>query len=77
MSAAVPGGHYAFQAATTALAWMGLNDVAHQPQESLEAQKRALGWLVKNVRVKRARGGELYNTWAFGVGLQALAPALR
>jgi hypothetical protein len=77
VGAAVPGGHYAFQAATTAIAWMGLNDVAHQPAASQEAQRKALAWLVRNVRVKRARGGELYNTWAFGFGLQALAQALR
>ena len=77
VTAGVPGGHYAFQAATTALAWMGLNDVSHQPEASVAAQKRALAWLVKNARVKRARGGELYNTWAFAYGLRALSQALR
>ena len=33
--------------------------------------------MVKNVRVKRARSGELYNTWARGYGLQAIAQAIR
>lgn len=77
VSAAVPGGIHAFRAATTALAWMGLHDAPHQPPESKTAQKRALAWLVKNVRVKRAHPGELYNTWSFGFGLQAIARALR
>jgi len=76
VGASVPGGHYAFEAATTAIAWMGLSDVSHQPEASLEAQAKALAWLVRNVRVKRSRGGELYNTWSFGFGLQALAQAL-
>jgi hypothetical protein len=77
VGASVPGGHYAFEAATTAIAWMGLSDVSHQPEASRKAQAKALQWLVRNVRVKRARGGELYNTWSFGFGLQALAQALR
>lgn len=77
VTAAVPGGHQAFKAASTALCWLGLNDAPHQPEESIEAQKRALAWMVKNVRVKRARSGELYNTWALGYGLQAIAQAIR
>ncbi|MHC5044346.1 MAG: prenyltransferase/squalene oxidase repeat-containing protein, partial [Planctomycetota bacterium] len=77
VTAGVPGGHYAFEAATTAIAWMGLNDAPYQPEASKQAQAKALQWLVKNVRVKRARGGELYNTWSFGFGLQALAQALK
>ncbi len=77
VSAHVPGGIFAFRAATTAICWLGLNDVAHQPPESRAAQKKALAWLVKKVRVKRAHPGELYNTWSFGFGLHAVAQALR
>ncbi len=77
VSAHVPGGLYAFRAASTALCWLGLNDVVHQPEASKKAQARALAWLVKHARVKRPHSGELYNTWAFGYGLRALSQALR
>ncbi|MEM8883092.1 MAG: prenyltransferase/squalene oxidase repeat-containing protein [Planctomycetota bacterium] len=77
VTSAVPGGHYAFQAATTALCWLGLDDSPHKTEASKKAQARALDWLVKNARVKRAHGGQLYNTWSFGYGLHALARAYR
>ncbi|MGH7163377.1 MAG: hypothetical protein ACREID_07820, partial [Planctomycetota bacterium] len=77
VSADVPGGHQAFRAATTALCWMGLQAAPHQPPRSAEARSRALAWLVRGARVKRASGGELYNTWSFYYGLQALSRALR
>ncbi|MHC4959141.1 MAG: hypothetical protein ACYTGN_12295 [Planctomycetota bacterium] len=77
VTSAVPGGHYAFEAATTAICWMGLRDVKHQTKASLECQQRALAWLVEHARVKRAHPGQLYNTWSFAYGLRALAQALR
>jgi len=73
----VPGGLHAFRAASTALCWLGLNDVEHQPEASKKAQARALKWLAAHARVKRAHGGELYNTWALAYGLRALSQALR
>ncbi|MEE8104501.1 MAG: hypothetical protein V3T86_03095 [Planctomycetota bacterium] len=73
----VPGGHMAFQAATTGLCYMGLNGVDHQPEASKKAQAKTLAWLVKNARVKRAFARQFYNVWAFGYGLRALAQALR
>ena len=76
VTSAVPGGHYAFEAATTAICWMGMHSAGHQTKESKEAQKRALVWLVKHARVKRARPGQLYNTWSFAYGLRALSEAL-
>lgn len=76
VSAATPGGYYAFRSATTSLCWMGLNDAPYQTDASRAAQERALKWLVKNARVKRADGGELYNIWALGYGLQAITQAI-
>jgi hypothetical protein len=73
----VPGGHQAFQAATTALCWMGLNDAPYQTAASLDAQKKCLRWLVDNARVKRAYARQFYNVWSFGYGLRALGQALR
>jgi hypothetical protein len=77
VTAAVPGGHYAFQSATTALCWLGLDDAPYKTDASKQAAARALDWLVKHARVKRASGGQLYNTWSFAYGLYALAQAYR
>lgn len=76
VSAAVPGGLHAFRSATTSLCWLGLNDAPYQTDASRAAQERALKWLVKNARVKRADGGELYNIWSLGYGLQAITQAI-
>jgi hypothetical protein len=75
----VPGSLHAFKAATTALCWMGLRDLEDRDRtpESEEAARRALAWLVGNVRVKRPDGVEMYNVWSHGYGLRALAQALR
>jgi hypothetical protein len=73
VTSAVPGGHYAFGSATTALCWLGLDDVG----DKSKTKDRALDWLVKNARVKRAHGGQLYNTWSFAYGLHALSQAYR
>lgn len=75
--ASVPGSLHAFKSASTALCWMGLNAIPQQTAPSRAAAARALGWLVDNVRVRRANGVEMYNIWALGFGLQALAEALR
>jgi len=75
--ASVPGSHHAFRAATTALCWMGLRDVDYQTEESRAAARRALAWMVEHVRVKRATPVEMYNIWALGYGLRALAQAIR
>jgi hypothetical protein len=72
----VPGSHYAFKAATTALCWMGLRDARYRTPESEAAAERALAWLVRNIRVKRANPVEMYNVWSHGYGLRALAQAL-
>ncbi len=73
----VPGGHQAFQGATTALCWMGLNDSPHQTEASQKAQAKCLAWLVKNVNVKRPYLQQFYNTWALGYGARALSQALQ
>ncbi|HEX5138778.1 MAG TPA: hypothetical protein VFY93_17530 [Planctomycetota bacterium] len=73
----VPGGHQAFQGATTALCWLGLHDAPYQTEASKEAQTRCLAWLVRNAAVKRAYGEQFYNIWPYGYGIRALATALR
>jgi len=73
----VPGGHQAFQAASTALCWLGLNDAPYQPEASKKAQAKCLAWLVENTDVKRPYLRQFYNTWAIGYGARALAQALQ
>jgi hypothetical protein len=73
----VPGGHQAFKGGTTALCWLGLHDVAYQPEASKQAQARCLDWLVKNAAVKRAYGEQFYNIWPYAYGIRALSVALR
>jgi hypothetical protein len=74
----VPGGHEAFQVATTALCWMGLRAAARPDDEAAaRAQERALAFLAERAAVKRASAEQFYNVWAFGYGLRALAEALR
>ena len=73
----VPGGHQAFKAASTALCWMGLDDVPHKTEASRKAQAKCLRWLVDHARVKRAFARQFYNIWSFGYGLRALGQALR
>jgi hypothetical protein len=73
----VPGGHMAFQAATTALCWLGLHDAPYKTEASKAAQARCLQWLAKHAAVKRAYGEQFYNIWAYGYGIRALAVALK
>ncbi len=73
----VPGGHQAFQTASTALCYMGLAGAKYQPAASVAAQKRTLAWLVKHARVKRPFPEQFYNIWAFSYGARALAHAAR
>lgn len=75
--ASVPGSLHAFKAASTALCWLGLHGASVQTEASRQCQQKALAWLCDNVRVRRPNGMEMYNIWAFGFGLQALAQALR
>jgi len=73
----VPGGHQAFQAASTALCFMGLSDAPVQHEASRKAQAKTLRWLTDNARVKRPFPAQFYNVWSFGYGLRALSQALR
>ena len=72
----VPGSLHAFKVATTALCWMGLFESPLKTPQGDAAAEKALAYLVKNARVKRPNGMEMYNIWSFGFGLQALAEAL-
>ncbi len=73
--AAVPGSHRAFRAATTGLCVMALDSAAQADAtpEVIEAVERGKEYLIEHACVKRANSAEMYNVWAFGYGLQALA----
>ncbi len=73
----VPGSHKAFRVATTALCFLALEAQPQRNEKIDKARKRALAYLLKHVRVKRANPVEMYNIWAFGYGLRALAAALK
>jgi hypothetical protein len=74
--APVPGAHLAFRAAVTALCIESLIETGVTPTN--ETARRALdrgeAWLLKNLPdVRRADGIALYNVWAHGYGIKALA----
>lgn len=74
--APVPGAHRSFKVATTALALMALRRCDPETDRLAAARVRATGYLLEHARVKRSHGREIYNVWAFGYGLKALASAL-
>ena len=70
--ATVPGSHEAFQAATSALCVMALDQCPRPTDGSAAAASRGIDFLLANRKVKRPNGLEFYNTWALGYGLQCL-----
>lgn len=71
--APVPGAHYAFRSATTALCVMALEHSGIDEEPVREAKHKGLEYLVKHARVKRATPRALYNVWSFGYGLRCFA----
>lgn len=73
--ASVPGSHKAFKVATSGLCLMALQSIPDG--ERGETHKKAIGlgldYMIRNARVKRANGVEMYNVWAFAYGLQSLS----
>lgn len=73
VAARVPGAHYAFTAATTALA---IEALCHYPGHSAEADAavdRAGEWLLGFLpQVKRVSESQVYNNWAHAYSIHAL-----
>jgi hypothetical protein len=69
----VPGGHRSFRGATTALVLMALLEAPGDEKRLKEARKRGMAWLIRNAKVKRSHGRELYNCWSHGYGLKCIA----
>lgn len=71
VSASVPSGHEAFRLASSALCVMALDQCARPSDAAAKAASRGIDWMVGHRKVKRYDGGEFYNTWTLGYGLQA------
>jgi hypothetical protein len=71
VSASIPSGHEAFRLATSALCVMALDQCARPSDAAKQAADRGLDWMLANHKVKRHDGGEFYNTWTLGYGLQS------
>lgn len=76
----VPGSHYGFRTATTALCVMALREAAiagFAPVGVGTAHDRGLRWLIDHGRAWRDDGTIMYNIWAHFYALQALAVEMR
>lgn len=74
--ASVPGSLRAFRVATTALCVLALHRSPWREEECRQAVSRGLELLLQEGVVRRPNGMEMYNVWAFGYGLRALAAIL-
>jgi hypothetical protein len=78
ITAPVPGAHYAFRAAVTALAISALIEAGGDRPEVAQALDRAEDYLLKNLpRVRRQTADIYYNTWSHAYAIQALVRMLR
>jgi hypothetical protein len=72
--APVPGAHHAFRAAVTALCVRALIEVDDGSEAVRKAIERGEAYLFEYLpKVRRATPNALYNVWAHGYGIQALA----
>jgi hypothetical protein len=71
--APVPGALDAFQAASSALAIIGLVESGAGRPEVDEAVRRGTTWLLANHAVRRGSVDTLYNTWAHAYSMEAFA----
>ncbi len=72
--APVPGAHHAFRAAVTALCVMALIEVDDGTKVVRKAIEKGEAYLFDQLpKVRRATPTALYNVWAHGYGIQALA----
>ncbi|HMO14630.1 MAG TPA: terpene cyclase/mutase family protein [Pirellulaceae bacterium] len=69
--APVPGAHYAFRSAVTAMCVMALLDSGEKSPEVQDAMERGIRWLLENLpKVKRANGDAIYNVWSHCYALE-------
>jgi hypothetical protein len=72
--APVPGAHHAFRAAVTALCVAALIEVDDGSEAVRKAIERGEAYLLTELpKVRRATPQAIYNVWAHGYGIQALA----
>lgn len=72
--APVPGSHQAFRAAVTALAISALIEVGDDRPEVRAAINKGERFLIEHLeQVRRATGDAIYNVWAHGYAIEALA----
>ena len=74
--APVPGAHRAFKVGSSGLALMAVRRAPGREKALVDARAKGLEYLVKNGRVKRSHGAEIYAIWGWAYGLQAIARAL-
>ena len=71
--APIPGAHYAFQSAVTAMAISALIETGGATSEVRTAIERGEAWLIENLpKVRRSEPDTLYNCWSHIYGIQAL-----
>lgn len=77
--APVPGAHHAFRAAVTALAVLALMETGSPDRADVqESIARGAKWLDERLpHVRRANATAIYNVWAHGYAIQALAELYR
>ena len=73
----VPGGHIAYNTATTALCVMALTEARAGQPDVDEALRRGEDWLLANIaKVRICSLDVMYNNWAHAYGIQALVRML-
>lgn len=74
--APVPGAHYAFRTAVTALCVSALLETGTHDDRAREAARRGEQWLLANLaRTKRVSAGVMYNIWSHAYAIRALLRA--
>ncbi len=69
----IPGGHHAFRAGTTGLAFSGLLDARDPRPEAAAAIDRAAAWTRAELpKLRRADLGSTYNLWGHAYGLRSI-----
>jgi hypothetical protein len=71
--APVPGSHWSYRAATTALVVSALLETGDSREEVIAAIDRGEAWLLEWLpKIRRGSAGVMYSVWAHAYGIQAL-----